>query len=195
MAPLPRALLSLLVIAVSAGLLAIAARLQPAPPPPPSALVEPVLDVKPDQVATIDVQSWQGRLAAVREGSGWKVDAIDVRAGAGMSAAETPSREMVDTTVGDLVRALAATPEIDRFAQEDQPLSSFGLAEPQARIRFGLADGSERVIEIGGLTSTGSALYARILPGDAIVSIGNPIFNEIQAALYRLRGLAKPGAA
>jgi len=42
------------------------------------------------------------------------------------------------------------------------------------------------------LTSTGSALYARVLPGDAIVSIGNLIFNDIQAALYRLRGLARP---
>jgi hypothetical protein len=195
MSPLPRALLSLLVIAVSAGLLALAARLQPAPPPPPAALVEPVLDVQPDQIASIDVQSWQGRLAAVREGSGWKVDAIAVRSGAGVSAAERPTPEFVDATVGDLVRALASTPEIDRFAQEDQPLASFGLEEPQARIRFGLADGSERVIEVGGLTSTGAALYARILPGDAIVSIGNPIFNEIQAALYRLRGLAKPSPA
>jgi hypothetical protein len=191
MSPLPRALLSLLVIAVAAGLLAVAARLQPAPPPPPGALVEPVVDIEPDQVTTIDVRSWQGRIAAARDGATWKVDSLDLRAGTGMSESERPSQQIVDSTVGDLVRALAATPEIDRFPQNDQPLAAFGLAEPQARIRFGLADGSERVIEIGGLTSTGAALYARVLPGDAIVSVGNLIFNDIQAALYRLRGLAK----
>jgi hypothetical protein len=192
MSPLPRALVSLLVIAASVALLTIAARLQPAPPPPPGALVKPLLDVAADQVAAIDVRSWQGRIAAVRAGPGWKVEALDVRAGTGMSAAEPPSPAIVDTTIADLVGALVATPEIDRFPKEDQPLSAFGLEEPQARIQFRLIDGSERVIEVGGLTSTGAALYARVLPGDAIVSVGNPIFNEVQAALYRLRGLAKP---
>jgi hypothetical protein len=195
MSPLPRALVSLLVIAVSAALVALAARLQPAPPPPPSALVEPVLDVAPDQVASIDARSWQGRIAAVRDGSTWRVDTLEVRAGAGMSPAEPPSPEIVDRTVAELVRALAATPEIDRFPQDGQPLTAFGLADPQAMIRFGLADGSERILEVGGLTSTGAALYARVLPGEAIVSIGNLIFNDIQSALYRLRGLAKPDAA
>jgi len=192
MSPLPRALVSLLVIAVSAGLLALAARLQPVPPPPPGALLRPVLDVKPEQVASIDVQSWQGRLLAARDGASWKVETLEIKPGGGSSPGDPPTREAVDTTLGDLVRAVVATPEIDRFPREDQPLSAFGLDEPQARIRLALVGGVERVIEIGGLTSTGSALYARVLPGDAIVSIGNLIFNDIQAALYRLRGLARP---
>jgi hypothetical protein len=195
MSPLPRALVSLLVIAISAGLLAIAVRLQPAPPPPPGALVEPVLDVAPDQVQAIDIRSWQGRMAAVREDGHWRVDALELRANEGVSAAERPSQEILDGVIGDLVRAVVATPEIDRFDASDQPLSAFGLGEPQATIRLVLDDGGERTLEIGGLTSTGSALYARILPGEAIVAIGNPIFNDIQAALYRLRALAKAAPA
>jgi hypothetical protein len=195
MSPWPRALVSLLVIAISAGLLALAARLQPAPPPPPGALVEPVLDVAADRVQGIDVRSWQGRLGAVREGDRWRVDTFELRANEGVSAASPPSQELIDGVIDDLVRAVVATPEIDRFEASDQPLSAFGLEEPQASIRLVLAGGDERTLEIGGLTSTGAALYARVLPGEAIVSIGNPIFNDIQGALYRLRALAKPAAA
>lgn len=195
MSPWPRALVSLLVIALSAGLLAIAVRLQPAPPPPPGSLVEPVLDVAPDQVVGIDARAWQGRLAAVREGGHWKIETFELRANEGVSAASPPTQEQIDAVLTELVRAIVATPEIDRFDASNQPPSAFGLEEPQAAIRLALADGGTRTLEIGGLTSTGAALYARVLPGEAIVSIGNPIFNDLQGALYRLRALAKPAAS
>lgn len=190
MSPLRRALVSLLVIAVSAGLLVVASRLQPEPPPPPGALVKPVFGVPADRVTAFDIRSWQGRIAATRVHADWHVEAFEIRAGEGISAAEPPSPEVVNAVIEELLREIVGTPEIDRFPREDQPLAAFGLDAPQATIRLRLGGGGERSLEIGGLTSTGAALYALLLPADEIVAVGNPIFNAIQAALYRLRGLA-----
>lgn len=190
MSALRRSLISMLVIAVASGLTAVAWRLRPPPPPPPGASNVPVLGVDPADVVAVDVRSWHGRIAADRGPDGWRLRALSLRPGSETEAARTPSPLEIDRALEEMVAGLLATPRIDAFPRGGEPLAAFGLDRPQATLRFRLADGGERVLEVGDLTATGAALYARLLPADEIVVVGTLIFNDVQATLYRLRALA-----
>lgn len=192
MSPQSRSLVSLVVIALAVGATALAWRLAPPPPPPPGAALQHVFGVAPADVRAIDVASWQGVLRAQRTPAGWQID--EIRLGAGAGTAEpgepTPSPQEIDRTLDTLVDELAATPEIDRFPLGDRPASDFGLDQPRATITLELVSGERRTLEIGGLTISTSALYARVLPGGDVVQVGSLIFNNVAAALFRLRALA-----
>jgi Domain of unknown function (DUF4340) len=191
-----RILLSLVVIAVATGATMLALELRPPPPPPPADSNEPLFDFDPATVRSIDVTAWQGGLAAERGAAGWEVAKVSLRRPTeaappeGAEPPPTPSAGEVDRVVEALVREVVGLPVIDRFPREDRPLSDFGLAEPQAVIALGLADGSTRRLEIGSLTLTSTALYARAAPPDDVIEVGSIVFSAIDAALYRLRSLA-----
>lgn len=197
MSPLRRSLLSLVVIVVALAAAGIAWRLEPPPPPPPGAELKPVLDVPASDVRSIAVTSWQGMLRAHRGPTGWQVD--EVRLGPGANPAEPgaapPSQQDVDRALDELVGQVVSTPEIDRFAPDGTPMADFGLDAPQATIVLELALGQRRTLEIGALTVTTSALYARVLPGDDVFQIGSLVFNNLAAAIFRLRAFAGPSAA
>jgi hypothetical protein len=197
MSPQRQSLISLVVIAAALGAAALAWRLAPPPPPPPGASLQPVFGVAASDVRAIDVVTWQGVLRAQRTPGGWQLD--EVRLGAGAPTEEstlpTPSPAEVDRTLDTLVDELVATPEIDRFAPGDLPMTDFGLDRPQGTITLELVSGDRRTLEIGGLTISTAALYGRVLPGDDVLQVGSLIFNNVAAALFRLRALAPPGAA
>lgn len=192
MSPLRRSLLSLVVIAVALTAAWIAWQLEPPPPPPPGAALQPVFDLAAGDVKSITLESWQGTLRAHRGPGGWHVD--ELRLGPGASAAEPgtppPSQQDVDRALDTLVGEIVSTPEIDRFAPDGTPMGDFGLDKPQATIVLELASGERRTLEIGELTVTTSALYARVLPGEDVFQIGSLVFNNVAAALFRLRALA-----
>jgi len=196
MAPLRRSLVSLVVIAVSLVAAWSARRLEPPPPPPPGADVTPVLAVAATDVRAIAVTSWQGTLRADRTPAGWQVD--EVVLGAGASPAEpgtpTPAPSDVDQALDTLVTDVVSMPQIDRFATDGKPMSDFGLDPPQATIVLELASGERRTLEIGGMTVTTSALYARVVPGEDVFQVGSLVFNNLAAALFRLRAFAAPAA-
>lgn len=196
MSPGRRSLLSLAVIAVALAAAAVAFRLHPPPPPPPAAGLQPVLDFPPDEVRSLAIRGWQGTLRAARSPDGWKVEEVALGPGIVPDQAplETPAPDEVDRILDGLVEDLVTTPQIDRFARGDVPLADFGLARPQATIEFGLAGGRRRGLEIGDLTVTTAALYARETPGDDVVQVGTLLFNDIAAALFRLRAFADPTA-
>jgi len=194
MSPGRRSLLSLAVIAIALLATWTAHRLEPPPPAPPGDAVQPVLDVAAGDVRAIAVRSWQGALRAHRTPSGWQVD--EVRLGRGTSPPEAgtpvPAPGDVDQTLETLVGEIASLPEIDRFAPDGVSARDFGLDPPQATVTLELASGDRRTLEIGELTVTTSALYARVLPGSDVFQIGSLVFNNIAAALFRLRALADP---
>jgi hypothetical protein len=197
MSPLRRSLVSLAIIVVALAAAWSAWRLEPPPPPPPGADVTPILGVAAADVRAIAVTSWQGTLRAHRTATGWQVDAVTL--GAGASPAEpgspTPAPSDVDQTIDALIRDVVSMPEIDRFAPDGKPMSDFGLDPPQASIALELASGERRTIEIGGMTVTTSALYARVVPGEDVFQIGSLVFNNVAAALFRLRTFAAPATA
>lgn len=196
MSPIRRSLLSLAIIAVSLAAASFAWRLEPPPPPPPGLAVKRVLDVAVTDVRAIALESWQGTLRARRTPAGWQVD--EIRLGAGASVVEpgmpTPAPADVDQALDALVGEIVALPEIDRFAPDGMTMADFGLDPPQATIGLELASGERRTLEIGGLTVTTAALYARVLPGSDVFQIGSLVFNDVAAALFRLRALAGDGA-
>ncbi|MBY0273711.1 DUF4340 domain-containing protein [Candidatus Binatia bacterium] len=192
MSPLRRSLLSLAVIALSLAAAWVAWRLEPPPPPPPGAAAKPVLELPASDVRALSITSWQGVLRAHRAAAGWQVD--EIRLGPGTSPAEPgtppPSQQEVDQALDGLVREIVGMAEIDRFSPDGKPMSDFGLDPPQATIELALATGERRTLEIGELTVTTSALYARVIPGDDVFQIGSLVFNDVAAALFRLRALA-----
>jgi hypothetical protein len=191
MSPRQRSLVSLVVIALAIGATALAWRLEPPPAPPPSEGLQPVFDVPASAVRAIDLDTWQGSLRAKRSGAGWQV--AEVRLGKGADRAEAglqpPTAAEIDTALDTLVAEVIATPQIDRFSAEGVPLHDFGLDPPQAHITLDLDSGEHRTLEIGELTITTSALYARVLPGQDVFQIGSLVFNDVAAALFRLRAL------
>ena len=195
MSPARRSLLSLALIAVSLAAARFAWRLEPPPPPPPGLAVERVFDFAASDVRALALESWQGVLRAQRTPAGWRVDAI--RLGAGASAVEpgtpTPAPADVDQALDTLVGEIVAMPEIDRFAPDGMAMRDFGLDPPQATITLELASGERCTLEVGELTVTTAALYARVLPGSDVFQIGSLVFNDVAAALFRLRALAGPG--
>jgi len=180
--PVRRSVVSLAVIVVALCAAWVAWHLQPPPPPPPSADVATVFDFPASAVRAIDVESWQGALRASRADGGWRVDLVELRQAAADPGATlaTPSQEEVSRTLDALVGDLVRLPEIDRFPLGDRPPADFGLARPQARIVLALESGERRTLELGDLTVTTAALYARVLPAND--------------ALFRLRALAAPEA-
>jgi hypothetical protein len=215
MEPLRRSLISLAVIALAALAVLAASFLRPPPPPPPGEMVERVFSFPADSVSEVAVRSWQGELVAEKKDGRWNLRELQLgqtRAASGAAgttgesapgegaprggegpdvARSTPSPELVQTTISDLVQAIVKLPQIDRFPRDGQPLPSFGLEKPQASIDLRLADGAEYRLLIGELTLTGAALYARVLPQDDVVQIGNPIFNDLGAAMFRLEARAR----
>ena len=186
MSPLVRSLVSLAVILASAGATWIAVGVQPPPPPPPSE-VESVFSFPADEVTAIAVRTWQGSLRARRAGEHWRVEALELDdARIGSAAAAPPDQERVDEAVGDLVRDVAALPEVSRFVHEG-PLAEFGLDAPKVHIDLTLASGQHITLEIGNRTVSGAGLYARIPGSDEVLQIGSLILNEISAALFHLR--------
>ena len=195
MSPYRQSLVSLVVIAVALAAAAAAWRMAPPPAPPPGASLEPVFDFAAVDVRAIDLDTFQGRLRARRDGGHWRVE--QVRLGQGASVPEgdaaPPTQAEIDQTLDDLVSELVGTPQIDRFAADGQPMRSFGLDPPQAWIALELDGGVRRTLEIGELTITPSALYARVLPAPDVFQIGSLVFNNVSAALFRLRALAAGG--
>jgi hypothetical protein len=191
MSPRQRSLLSLAVIVVALAATAIAWRLQPPPAPPPSAGLEPVFDIPASAVRAIELETWQGSLVAQRSGGSWQVQSV--RLGKGADRAELglppPTSADVNAALDTLIAQIVATPQIDRFDADDMPLHDFGLDPPQAHITLGLESGEQRTLQIGELTITTSALYARVLPAKDVFQIGSLVFNNVAAALYRLRAL------
>jgi len=191
MSPQQRSLVSLVAIVLALGATAVAWQLQPPPAPPPSAGLEPIFDFAANAVRAIDLTTWQGRLRATRSEGGWRVE--EIRLGKGASQPEpgltAPTPAELNETLDALVAAVVATPQIDRFAAEGMPLRDFGLDPPQAQIALDLESGVRRTLEIGALTVTTSALYARVLPSPEVFQIGSLIFNNVAAALFRLRAL------
>jgi len=197
MSPQRRSLVSLVVIAVAVGATALAWRLEPPPAPPPSAGLQPVFDVPASAVRAIELATWQGSLRATRGSSGWHVESLQL--GKGVDRAEPgqqpPAAADVDAALDTLVAQVVATPQIDRFEAAGMPLRDFGLDPPQAHITLELDSGASRTLEIGELTITTSALYARVLPSQDVFQIGSLVFNNVAAALYRLRALDTGAAA
>ncbi len=191
MSPARRSLVSLVVIALSAAATYAAWRMRPPPPPPLSALLTRVFDFPASAVRAIEVESWQGALRARREDGGWRVELVELRGqAANPSPAGTPTPAEVDQTLDTLVQELVELPEIDRFPLGNHALAEFGLAQPQARVTLELDSGERRALELGDLTVTTSALYGRVVPSDDVVQVGTLVFNDLAAALYRLRALA-----
>lgn len=192
MSPLRQSLVASLVIALALGAAAIAWRLAPPPAPPPGAALEPIFDVPASAVRAIDVDTWQGRLRARREGGHWRVE--EIRLGQGTSpadpGAQPPAQADVDQALDALVSELVATPQIDRFDAAGLPMRDFGLDPPRAAVVLALDDGAQRTLQIGELTVTTAALYARVLPSPDVFQIGSLVFNDIGAAFFRLRALA-----
>ena len=192
MDPNRRIALSLAVIAVSVAATAFAWRLRPPPPPPPAASNVPVFAFSPAEVASIRVAAGERRLEARRAGAGWEVSRIAGPFEAGETVPRPPGEE-VDGVVNALVRDVVALPVIDRFPRGETPLADFGLAEPRATIELGLVGGATRRLEIGSTTIAANATYARATPPDDVIEIGTLLLTAIDAATWRLRGLA--GAA
>jgi len=132
-----------------------------------------------------------GQIARQRSSAGWQVEAVRLGKGADRADAslEPPTAGEIDAALDTLVAQVLATPEIDRFSAEGTPLRDFGLDPPQAKIVLVLESGEKRTLEIGELTITTSALYARALPSQDVFQIGSLVFNNVAAALYRLRAL------
>ncbi|HEY8516584.1 MAG TPA: DUF4340 domain-containing protein [Candidatus Binatia bacterium] len=191
MTPGRQSLVALAVIAASALATWIAWRMAPPPPPPPSAEVKAVFDFAPSAVRAIDVRSWQGAIVARRTNGHWEVLAVrNARADAEDAAGLTPpSQAEIDQTLDTLVREIVTLPEIDRFPLQAGALRDFGLEDPQATIVLQLESGEERTLQIGQLTTSTAALYARVLPSSDVLQVGTLVFNDIAAALYRLRAL------
>jgi len=192
--PARQSLVSLLVIALALGATTVAWRLAPPPAPPPGAALEPIFDVAASAVRAIELDTWQGRLRARRDGAHWSV--AEVRVGRGTSTsppdgdAVRPTQQEIDRTLDALVDELVSTPQIDRFAPEGLPMRDFGLDPPQAEIALELEGGERRTLQLGELTITTAALYARVLPSPDVFQIGSLVFNNVGAALFRLRALA-----
>jgi len=197
MSPRQRSLVSLVVIALAIGATALAWRLEPPPAPPPSADLRPVFDVPASAVRAVELDTWQGSLRAQRSSAGWQVESVRLGKGADRADAglQPPTAAEIDAALNTLVAEVVATPEIDRFSAEGTPLRDFGLDPPQAKIVLVLESGEQRTLEIGELTITTSALYARALPAQDVFEIGSLVFNNVAAALYRLRALDTATAA
>lgn len=197
MSPLRQSLVASLVILLSLGAAAIAWRMAPPPPPPPGAALEPIFDVPASAVRAIDVDTWQGRLRARRADGHWRVE--EIRLGQGTGAAEPgappPAQADVDGALDALVAELVTTPQIDRFDAAGLPMRDFGLDPPRAQIALELDDGGRRTLQLGELTVTTAALYARVLPSPDVFQIGSLVFNNVGAAFFRLRGLAADAPA
>lgn len=191
MSPRQRSLVSLVVIALAIGAIALAWRLEPPPAPPPSAGLQPVFDVQPSAVRAVELDTWQGSLRARRSSAGWQVESVRLGKGADRAEAsqEPPTAAEIDAALNTLVAEVVTTPQIDRFSADGTPLRDFGLDPPQAKIVLVLDSGEKRTLEIGELTITTSALYARALPSQDVFQIGSLVFNNVAAALYRLRAL------
>jgi len=192
MSPGRRSLISLVVIAVALLAAAAAWRMAPPPPPPPSANLQPVFDFPPSAVRAIAVRTWQGTLRAQRGPDGWQLEEVRSAQPFADGAGPAPNATEVDQTLATLVREIVTMPEIDRFPLEAGSLRDFGLEEPQATVVLQLDSGEERALEVGQLTITTAALYARTLPSQDVLQIGTLVFNNIAAALYRLRALETP---
>lgn len=89
-----------------------------------------------------------------------------------------------------LVGEIVGLPVIDRFPRDGRALADFGLATPQAVVVLGLEDGTTHRLEVGAMTITNTALYARAAPPDDVIQVGTLVFSAIDATLYRLRALA-----
>jgi hypothetical protein len=189
-----RSLLSGAVIVLGVGLTGVAIWLRPAPPPPPAETVTHVFEFEEGSVAGIAVVSRHGELEAAHGPGGWSVVRISL-AGAAESASSNPtappSAAEVDQAVAELVSDVVKLPQIDRFPRADRELRDFGLDRPQVRITLTLESGGKESLEIGELTITSTAVYAREPKTDDVIEIGSLLFNEIDAAMYRLRGLAR----
>lgn len=194
-----RAALSVAIIALSVGATLLAWRLRPPPPPPPAESNEPVFDFDARTVRSFELASWRGTLRAERVDGHWQVRSVTLRRPLGEPGAgrptETPSPDEVDRVVGGLAHDIVGLPVIDRFPRDGKPLADFGLVDPQAVIALGLDNGTIRRLEIGALTFSSSALYARAAPPDDILQVGTLLMTSIDSALYRLAPLAGPDEA
>lgn len=173
----------------------LAARLQPPPPPPPSATLSPVFQIDAENVAAIGVVSSRGRLRAERGDGGWRVlEVVMVRPAESDDQPEPvaqPSAAEIDSAVAELVREMIKLPEIDRFPRETRSLEQFGLDQPQLTLTFTLKTGAKEILEVGQMTIPTTAVYARHMPSDDVLQVGTLLLNQFDAALYRLRGLAR----
>ena len=189
-----RSLLAGAVIFVGIGLTGLAMWLRPAPAPPPAETLTHVFELEEGSVAGIAVVSRHGEIEAVHGPAGWSVSRISLAgsAEAAPNSATAPSAAEIDQAVAELVREVVQLPQIDRFPRADRELRDFGLDRPQLRITLTLDSGGKQSLEVGELTITSTAVYARRPEIDDVIEIGSLLFNQIDAAMYRLRGLA-PG--
>ena len=188
-----RSIVATAVIVLAVGATALSIRLRPAPPPPPIETVTHVFTLDEGAVSAIAVVSRRGELRAERGGSGWRVAQLVLAPtdSGGSPASPEPTQAEIDQAVAELVRQVVALPEIDRFPRGERELREFGLDRPQLRITLTLASGATESLEVGELTITSTGVYARQSSRDDVLEIGSLFFNEVDAALYRLRGLAR----
>jgi hypothetical protein len=187
------------VIVASVGATLLAWLIRPGPPPPPAATLSHVFRFTPDDVVGFALDGEKGRLRARRGDNGWQVSEVVSRArvdtaSATDAAPPVPSATEIDGALNELVRDVAGLPEVDRFPREGHPLDEYGLDHPQIKITLTLRSGSAQVLEIGAMTVTSTAIYARSVPPDDVLQVGTLVLSELDAALYRLRGLAKTPA-
>jgi hypothetical protein len=133
-----------------------------------------VLHVKRDDVKRVEIQGPDGSYALAKDDKGeWSfVSPLKTAAG----------RWSVDGLVGSLeslrMDSIAAEPAND--------LKPFGLDKPQRVVRLGLADGRERVLEIGS-AAPDDKLYAREASGDLVAVVSKTIGEDLKKGMGELR--------
>ncbi len=85
----------------------------------------------------------------------------------------SPAGWSVDSNQVNSVAINAISMTADKLIEENaQDLSAYGLDKPQATIKMELKDGSVVVLELGSLTPTGGAYYAKTADKNTVYTVG-----------------------
>jgi hypothetical protein len=174
--PARLALAVVIAAAASAALvLALIALVRSMGPGRPVHRGEPLLDVPAERVVSLTLSTPAGEGRCVREGARW----TRVDSGSRRDAGEAASR-LLDALGRLRRRATLGAPGAER-----EPLRSFGLDPPRARVQLGLVDGGALQVAIGDSTGPDGAAFA-LSPGGDVVLVASDAAAEAVRAVDRL---------
>jgi hypothetical protein len=150
--------------AVAAALAAdywLVERVRPAPSdgPPPR---QRFLTVEPEALREVRLLRAGRRVVSQRAGDRWSV-------------VEPPGATVPSDLIAAFTKALTATEEIERVAEQDADARSYGLDEHAARVELVPSNGEPLVVMLGATNPTGTALYARRGDTSEVILIGRDV--------------------